>query len=380
MEKLDGEINKEIVIEDFLHTNIHALALGLTCVGRQVDMDAGLQDGAARGLSADLLALNRKGRLCIIEIKRDQADMEVLNQILGYATRLGEHLPHDLDALIWRFTGKSLADTFVEQFHKPLPEKRDPRPMLVIVADSFDPDFADTVCFMNHHYRLDLHLFTYASAEVARAKRKRGGAESAPKTQLAFHQLVTPKDAWLYRGKAPKQPLFLRLDEADGFRWSDFQESQCVVVRQADVALVEASLAAGGPSLLVFLHQTGYVGLAAPRPGAGAVSCPVPEGWQAIPVTWEVTLDREHAWQVPATRQPERGVHRLPDESLWRLAAARLPLLAKRRHRGATGRTKKPGPVQNGTSSPAAGVGATDAGKSKLGEARVDSDGQVGRS
>jgi Holliday junction resolvase-like predicted endonuclease len=76
-----GSVSVEKDIEDWIESVPELLQSGLTIVGRQVRLDAGI---------ADLIGLDTQGRWVVIEIKRGQIRRDTIAQAVDYASSMTE--------------------------------------------------------------------------------------------------------------------------------------------------------------------------------------------------------------------------------------------------------------------------------------------------
>lgn len=80
-----SSLSLEADLEAWIDQDPDLVQFGLTILGRQVRVDAGI---------IDLLAIDPQGRWCVIEIKRDTVDRNTIAQVLDYAACLNE-LPEE---------------------------------------------------------------------------------------------------------------------------------------------------------------------------------------------------------------------------------------------------------------------------------------------
>lgn len=79
----------------------------LLIIGRQVQTKSG---------PLDLLAVDRRGSLVVLELKRDKLPREVLTQAIDYASDVASWTVDKLSEVCTRYTGKSLEDSIAEAF------------------------------------------------------------------------------------------------------------------------------------------------------------------------------------------------------------------------------------------------------------------------
>ena len=79
----------------------------LLIIGRQVQTKSG---------PLDLLAVDRRGSLVVLELKRDKLPREVLAQAIDYASDVASWTVDKLSEVCTKYTGKSLEDSIAEAF------------------------------------------------------------------------------------------------------------------------------------------------------------------------------------------------------------------------------------------------------------------------
>lgn len=134
-----GQISLENKLENWLENNISVLDENLLVIGRQVKTDY--------NKFIDLLCIDRRGDLVVVELKKGQTAREVTTQALDYASWV-----KDLDSKrinsIFNGEGTSsagnqseedkLEDAFRKQFEEDLPETLNLNHRSLVVAESID--------------------------------------------------------------------------------------------------------------------------------------------------------------------------------------------------------------------------------------------------
>ena len=91
----ESSVNLEKHLEDWIEVDPDLLQNGLTIVGRQIKVEGGI---------IDLLALDPRGQLAVIEIKKGMLDRDTIAQVIDYASCLttipAEELEQKLDAYL----------------------------------------------------------------------------------------------------------------------------------------------------------------------------------------------------------------------------------------------------------------------------------------
>ena len=116
-ERIDFSVMEtEKRLEEVLASDISILNSNLLLIGRQVPTDY--------GKFIDLLALDREGKLIVIELKRDKTPREVVAQLLDYGSWIRGIGEDDITSIFEKFmikyspssTEKSLDEVFCETF------------------------------------------------------------------------------------------------------------------------------------------------------------------------------------------------------------------------------------------------------------------------
>lgn len=124
-------IEKEKKLEAVLCQDISILDPDLLLIGNQIL--------TAYGKSIDLLAVNSKGDLFVIELKKNMTPREVVAQLLDYASWV-EGLTYDqiVACFAEKHKGKDFDQAFSEKFNDDLPEHINEKHKLIVVASELD--------------------------------------------------------------------------------------------------------------------------------------------------------------------------------------------------------------------------------------------------
>jgi|SRR2546426_1199206 len=123
-------LDKEARLETWLEADPSMLGLDIMLVGRQVT--------TPNGGRIDLLALDRKGRLTILELKRDRTPRDIVAQILDYASWVRTLTTKEVHEIASSYLKKPLANAFSEVFDSPLPDNLNTSHSMVVIASEFD--------------------------------------------------------------------------------------------------------------------------------------------------------------------------------------------------------------------------------------------------
>lgn len=94
-------------LEAWIASHPSIVAEDLLVIGRQVQTKSG---------PLDLLAIDRRGSLVVLELKRDKLPREALAQAIDYASDVASWTVDKLSEVCIKYTGKSLEDSIAEAF------------------------------------------------------------------------------------------------------------------------------------------------------------------------------------------------------------------------------------------------------------------------
>ena len=166
MWRIDGELaplkplfmDKESRLEDILERDISVTGLDLMVVGRQVHTPSGNR--------VDLLAVDVKGDLSVIELKRARTAREVVAQVLDYATWVSR-LSYDEVVSIYKDYARqtertavsdSFEQAFSERFGVDSPPSLNEGHQLVIVASELDTSAERIVCYLSEEHGVPINV------------------------------------------------------------------------------------------------------------------------------------------------------------------------------------------------------------------------------
>jgi hypothetical protein len=127
---LKTPLDKEERLETWLEANPSMLGLDIMLIGRQVTTPSGGR--------IDLLGLDRKGGLTILELKRDRTPRDVVAQILDYASWVRTLTTKEVHEISSTYLNKPIATAFSEAFDSPLPDNLNASHSMVVIASEFD--------------------------------------------------------------------------------------------------------------------------------------------------------------------------------------------------------------------------------------------------
>jgi hypothetical protein len=149
-----GGISQESRLESILADDVTILGLGpLMLLGRQVPTD--------HGMRIDLLALDERGTVYVIELKRARTPREVVAQVLDYGSWAREVTAKSLARVFEDgpfADGRTFHAAFAEHYGGAPPENINERHRLVIVASALDDSTERIVEYLLDDYGVPINV------------------------------------------------------------------------------------------------------------------------------------------------------------------------------------------------------------------------------
>ncbi|WP_084385835.1 endonuclease NucS domain-containing protein [Methanoculleus horonobensis] len=144
-----SSINSERRLEDILTDDISILDEDLLLIGRQVP--------TIFGKYIDLLAINKDGKLTIIELKRDRAPREVIAQILDYASWVKDLSYDDVKNYCQDYHEMDFESLFAEKFGIAPPEMINQEHNMLIVCSELDNETERILNYLSDNYYVPIN-------------------------------------------------------------------------------------------------------------------------------------------------------------------------------------------------------------------------------
>ncbi|HKZ51242.1 MAG TPA: endonuclease NucS domain-containing protein, partial [Dehalococcoidia bacterium] len=149
-----SKLNSEARLEDWIAADTSILGLDVLIIGRQV--------ATAFGGRIDLLVIDQKGDLVILELKRDRTPRDIVAQVLDYATWVKDLTPKDIDAIASAYLQESLAVAFAKRFGVSLPESINSNHGMVIIASELDDSSERIVQYLATVYGVNINAIFFS--------------------------------------------------------------------------------------------------------------------------------------------------------------------------------------------------------------------------
>ena len=145
-------------LEDWLWEDIGLLSHDLLVIGRQIHQYGG---------ALDLLAVDRKGNLVVIELKRDRTPRDVVAQALDYASWVQQLDGEYIEQCSQKHLDRSFDQAFQSAFDCEPPEVVNERQRIYIVASSLDASTQRIVEYLAGTHGVDINAATFSYFKVA---------------------------------------------------------------------------------------------------------------------------------------------------------------------------------------------------------------------
>jgi hypothetical protein len=151
-------LDSERRLEDWIAADLSLLGEELLLLDRQTRTTGG---------PLDILAMDADGQLVVVELKRDRTPREVVAQVLDYASWIRERSPREVDELVQRRSGKSLAQSFRERFQFDLPEGACKSHRMLVVAAELDDSSERIIRYLQEEHEIDINAVFFSVYRVA---------------------------------------------------------------------------------------------------------------------------------------------------------------------------------------------------------------------
>ena len=150
-----SKLDFEDRLENWLESDISIISDDLLVIGRQVETDFG-------GV-IDLLCMDYRGDLVIVELKRDKTPREITAQILDYASWVSE-LSNDDTTQIWgEYIEEDvpLEEIFKDKFKDDLPEILNEHHRMLIIGSEIDSSSERIIKYLSDTYGVNINAITF---------------------------------------------------------------------------------------------------------------------------------------------------------------------------------------------------------------------------
>lgn len=149
-------LNLEERLENWLEQDITLISDNLMVIGRQIE--------TGFGGKIDLLCLDDKGDIVIVELKRDKSPREITAQVLDYASWVKDLSNDRITNIAERYLegGEgSLEEAFQGKFGMELPDVLNESHSMLIIASQIDPATERIIKYLSDSYGVDINAITF---------------------------------------------------------------------------------------------------------------------------------------------------------------------------------------------------------------------------
>jgi hypothetical protein len=316
---VDGPFSREKELGEWVVENLAGISPKTALIGAQIKLGNGGIEPNNEGINnegiIDVLGLLPSANFCIIELKRDAAQIADVMQLIEYSRMVDELVLADLDRLLNHRAKRSLTEFYSKHFNADFPPKRPRTPTLILLAADIPPDVESLLLFLNQRHGFNFQAISYLSP---------GSQPGEPK--LDPTTVIVPGDQLSAPGPMPAPLYTIRYREEIQGHWDTARANRLLVCPDSNElenlynAITESSV-----TLLIYLEKAGYVGLAhVGKNGAAWQTQPGGNKTLALKVRLEFDLSRERALFYSEAWQPTAPIALFTDEELWGAITSRL--------------------------------------------------------
>ena len=244
-------LEKEDDLQRWIAENPRLIRLDVLVLGREVATPSG---------RIDILALDRDGKVVVIECKRDRTPRDVIAQILDYASWVHTLTQRDLELIAVAKTSQSLSELFQKKFQVPLPDNLNDGHSLVIVSSEFDSSSKRIVEYLAEVHGIAINTVFFSTFE------HQGQVLIATDWLMDQEEVAQRAEV---RAKSPWSGLwYVNVGQSEHRSWEDMRKYGFLAAGHGRV--YSDALRRLKPDDRVFAYQKGYGYV-----GYGLVSSPV---------------------------------------------------------------------------------------------------------
>jgi hypothetical protein len=150
------KLDLEARLERWIERDISIVSTELLVIGRQVETDFGGY--------IDLLCLDRRGDVVLVELKRDKTPREITAQVLDYASWVDglshEAISRQAHQYLTQAQG-NLAEAFKARFGLALPEVLNEQHSMIIVGSEIDQSSERIIRYLSSRYGVNINAVTF---------------------------------------------------------------------------------------------------------------------------------------------------------------------------------------------------------------------------
>ena len=147
------QLDFEERLENWMESDISIIDPGLLVIARQLETDYG-------GV-IDLLCIDEKGDLVIIELKRDKTPREITAQVLDYASWVKHLTPDRVQSIAESYLEESFDDVFSNKYNQELPESINEEHRILVIGSRIDSSSRRIINYLSETYGVSINAATF---------------------------------------------------------------------------------------------------------------------------------------------------------------------------------------------------------------------------
>jgi len=148
-----SKLNLEERLEDWIENDISIISSGLLVISRQVE--------TGYGGFIDILCIDEKGDIAIIELKRDKTPREITAQVLDYASWVKNLTADQVQEIARKYFNNGLEEAFESKFGIDLPESINQEHEMLIVGSEIDNSSQRIINYLSESYGVAINAVAF---------------------------------------------------------------------------------------------------------------------------------------------------------------------------------------------------------------------------
>ncbi|MFC2099427.1 hypothetical protein ACFLSF_01160 [Candidatus Bipolaricaulota bacterium] len=240
----ESRLATEEQLEEWIAHDPSILGLEILIIGRQVTTFSGGR--------VDLLAIDAKADVLVLELKRDRTPRDVVAQALDYGSWARRLTYGDLNGIASDYLGKELAAAYKETFDQSMPENVNVNHGMVIVASELDSSSERIVEYLADEYEVGINVIFFKVFEDSSGQL------------LGRAWLMDPQDVQERAGARRQAPWtgywFVNVGEGEHRNWEDNVKYGYIGAGQGPKYSTPLKKLKEGDPIFAYMKGLGYVG------------------------------------------------------------------------------------------------------------------------
>jgi len=149
-----SELDLEERLENWIASNVSIIDPNLLVIGRQVKTDFGGE--------IDLLCIDEKGDIVILELKRDKTPRECIAQVLDYASWIQNLSPERIQNIAEDYLkNESFEEAYQNKFNEEFPESLNEEHRMLVVGSQIDSSSRRIISYLSETYGVAINAVTF---------------------------------------------------------------------------------------------------------------------------------------------------------------------------------------------------------------------------